>query len=45
MKEMDSYLDDDLAGSSRASRLIVECMEAHKDEPPRRFLAKSEREK
>ena len=44
MKDLDSYLNDHLAGSISALELIAHWAEAHKGEPLGRFFAETERE-
>jgi hypothetical protein len=44
MKDLDSYLNDHLAGSISALELIAHCVEVHKGEPLGRFFAETERE-
>jgi hypothetical protein len=44
MKDLDSYLNDHLAGSISALELIAHWVEVHKGEPLGRFFAETERE-
>ena len=44
MKDLDSYLNDHLAGSISALELIAHWVEAHKDEPLGVFFVETERE-
>jgi len=44
MKDLDSYLNDHLAGSISALELIAHWVEAHKGEPLGRFFVETERE-
>jgi hypothetical protein len=44
MKDLDSYLNDHLAGSISALELIAHWAEVHKGEPLGRFFAETERE-
>ena len=44
MKDLDSYLNDHLAGSISALELIAHWVEAHKAEPLRLFFVETERE-
>jgi len=44
MKELDSYLNDHLAGSISALELIAHWVEVHKAEPLRLFFVETERE-
>jgi hypothetical protein len=44
MKNLDSYLNDHLAGSVSALEVIAHWAEAHKDEPLGRFFAETESE-
>jgi hypothetical protein len=44
MKDLDSYLNDHLAGSISALELIAHCIEAHKGEPLGSFFVETERE-
>jgi hypothetical protein len=44
MKDLDSYLNDHLAGSISALELTAHWVEAHKDEPLGRFFVEIERE-
>jgi hypothetical protein len=44
MKDLDSYLNDHLAGSISALELIAHWVEAHKGEPLGRFFVEIERE-
>jgi len=43
MKELDSYLNDHLAGSISALELIAHWVEVHKAEPLRLFFVEIER--
>ena len=44
MKELDSYLNDHLAGSISALELIAHWVDVHKNEPLGRFFVETERE-
>ncbi|MGC1321397.1 MAG: hypothetical protein WA849_04385 [Candidatus Udaeobacter sp.] len=44
MKDLDSYLNDHLAGSISALELIAHCIDAHKGEPLGSFFVETERE-
>jgi hypothetical protein len=44
MKDLDSYLNDHLAGSISALELIAHCIEVHKGEPLGSFFVEIERE-
>ena len=44
MKDLDSYLNDHLAGSISALELIAHCIDVHKGEPLGSFFVETERE-
>ena len=44
MKDLDSYLNDHLAGSVSALELIAHCIDVHKGEPLGSFFVETERE-